>query len=131
MRSASPVESAHPAAALPWPEGRRGDRGSVTAEFATVVPTVLLVLACCLGGVQLTGQQLRLQDAAASAARSLARGESVSTASARSAQLVSGARLTASTRGAMICARVEAPGPAGLFAAVIVAASSCALAAGG
>jgi Flp pilus assembly protein TadG len=49
--------------------------GSITAEFAAVIPAVLLVLACSLAGIQLAAQQLRLQDAAATTARSLARGD--------------------------------------------------------
>jgi Flp pilus assembly protein TadG len=112
--------------------GDRGnrDRGSVTAEFATVVPAVLLVLACCLGGLQLAGTQLRLQDAAAAAARSIARGESAATASARADQLVAGARLARNDRGGMACVRLSSRG-AGPFAAITVTAASCALAAGG
>ena len=42
-----------------------GDRGSITAEFAAVVPAVMLVLAGSLVCLQLGSQQLRLQDAAA------------------------------------------------------------------
>ena len=102
----------------------------MTAEFATVIPAVLLVLACCLGGVQLAGQQLRLQDAAATAARSLARGDGVGAASAQVAQLVAGASLSRSDRGGMVCVRVNSPGPAGPFAAITVTAEGCALAAG-
>lgn len=102
----------------------------MTAEFATVVPAVLLVLACCLGGLQLAGTQLRLQDAAAAAARSLARGEGPATASARAAQLVAGARLARSDHGGMTCVRLRSPAPVGLFAALTVTAASCALAAG-
>ena len=119
MPSASPAEPRH-----------RRDRGSVTAEFATVVPAVLLVLACCLGGLQLATTQLRLQDAAAAAARSIARGESVAAASARAAQLVRGASLARSDRGGMTCVRLRSPGAAGPFAAVTVTAASCVLAAG-
>ncbi|WP_349899574.1 TadE family type IV pilus minor pilin [Parafrigoribacterium soli] len=107
-----------------------GDRGSVTAEFATVIPAVLLVLACCLGAVQLAGTQLRLQDAAAAAARSIARGDSAAVAAARAAQLVAGATLTRIDRGGMTCVRLRSRGPAGPFAAIAVTASSCALAAG-
>lgn len=95
-----------------------------------MIPAVLLVLACCLGGVQLVSQQLRLQDAAAAASRSLARGEDEGTASARVRQLVTGASLARSDRGGMVCVRLASPGPAGVFAAVRVAAASCALAVG-
>ncbi|WP_309615851.1 hypothetical protein [Salinibacterium sp.] len=32
------------------------NRGSVTAEFAVTLPAVILVLACCLSGLQVAGQ---------------------------------------------------------------------------
>jgi Flp pilus assembly protein TadG len=114
----------------PW-RGRRGERGSITAEFAAVVPAVILVLACCLGGLQVVGQQLRLQDAAAGAARSLARGESAGTASARVSQSVGSATLTYELRGGMLCARLTSGAAAGgVLGAIVVTASSCALAGG-
>lgn len=108
----------------------QGERGSVTAEFATVIPAVLLVLACCLGAVQLATQQLRLQDAAAAAARGLARGEAAGGTAARVAQLVPGASFVRNDHGGMVCVRLASPASSGLFAAVTVQAASCALAAG-
>ena len=54
--------------AVPGGSPGRRERGSVTAEFAIALPAVILVLACSLSGLQIAGQQLRLQDAAASAA---------------------------------------------------------------
>jgi Flp pilus assembly protein TadG len=104
----------------------------VTAEFATVVPAVILVLACCLSGLQLAGENLRLQDAAATAARSLARGESGSTASAHASGIVPGASLSRSDRGDLVCATVSAPATAagGLLRAMTLTASSCALGGG-
>jgi Flp pilus assembly protein TadG len=96
-----------------------------------VVPAVILVLACCLGGLQVVGQQLRLQDAAAGAARSLARGESVGTASARVSQSVSDATLSYESRGDMLCARLTSGAAAGgILGAITVTASSCAIAGG-
>ena len=55
---------------------RHGDRGSVTAEFAVVVPAVVLVV--LLTAATLTGaaRQVRLEQAVAQAARLAARGES-------------------------------------------------------
>ena len=47
----------------------------MTAEFAAVLPAVVLVLAVCLSGVQVATAQLRLQDASADASRLLGRGE--------------------------------------------------------
>jgi hypothetical protein len=57
--------------------GVGAQRGSITAEFAVALPAVVLVLAMCLGCLQLGAQRLRLQDAAAVGARALARGDTV------------------------------------------------------
>jgi hypothetical protein len=101
----------------------------VTAEFAVAMPAVLLVLATALGGVQLAGLQLRLQDAAADAARGLGRGEPGSTIERRLQEQVPGATLTTQTTpDDVVCARVTAvPGwPTGL-AGIRIEATACAL----
>jgi len=105
------------------------ERGSVTAEFAAVIPAVMLVLALCLGGVQVAGQQIRLADAAADAARSLARGDGEGRSTARARQAVPNAALRVEHRGEFICARVSAPAPAP-FGLLTVEATGCALAGG-
>lgn len=105
---------------------RVDDRGSVTAEFAVALPAVILVLAACLTGMQAVGQQLRLADATAHAARSLARGESADVAAARAAREVPGASITQSTDGDLTCVTGSAPAALGLT----VTASSCALSGG-
>ncbi|TFC81902.1 hypothetical protein E3O45_00705 [Cryobacterium sp. TMS1-20-1] len=107
----------------------QANRGSITAEFATALPAVVLVLACCLGAVQVVGVQVRLTDAAATAARVLSRGDSVARAAALVAGTVSGAGLAAERRGEFVCARVTATG-SGLFAELTLEARSCALAGG-
>ena len=93
----------------------------MTAEFAAVVPAVLLVLACCLAGLQLGGQQVRLQDAAAATARSLARGDP--------APAIGGAAVVTRTKGALLCARLTASSTDPLLP-VELSAESCALAGG-
>lgn len=105
--------------------GACSDRGSVTAEFAAVVPAVVLLLALCLGGLQLTSHQLRVQDAAAVAARVTARGEPGS-ASGYVAQLVPGASLSVDARGELVCAVVRAAPAAGPFRGITLIGSSCA-----
>lgn len=99
----------------------------MAAEFAAVVPAVILVLACCLSGLQLSTQQLRVQSAASVSVRSVARGASVPVGT-----LVSGATATVQRHGNLVCVRVTAPGRifAGLFGTVTLAASGCALAGG-
>jgi hypothetical protein len=105
--------------------GSRGEAGSVTAEFAAVLPAVVVVLACCLAGIQLAAQQVRLQDAAAAAARSVARGDSLDAA----AELVPHSRLRVEHRGEIVCVTASAPGSAlvGMLRGIAVSASSCAL----
>lgn len=105
---------------------RVDDRGSVTAEFAVALPAVVLLFALCLTGMQAVGQQLRLADATAHAARSLARGESADVAAARAAREVPGASITQSTDGDLTCVTASAPAALGLT----VTASSCALSGG-
>jgi hypothetical protein len=101
------------------------ERGSVTAEFATVIPAVLLVLAACLAGLQLSSHQVRLQQVAAMAARSVARGEPVGGV----AGLLPGTTLRVERRGEFACVTASAAGSrtAGLIGAFTVNASSCAL----
>lgn len=112
-----------------WRPGNSADHGSVTAEFAAVVPAVLLVLAVCLGGVQIVGQQLRLTDAAADAARSLARGDSTAVAAARVHQGVGTTRMSTENSGEFVCVRLTSAAAFGPAASVgfTVAARGCAL----
>jgi hypothetical protein len=103
------------------------DRGSAVAEFAVALPAVMLVLAMVLGGVQLAVLQVRLQDAAADAARSLGRGDSSAGVTAQLGQQVPGARWSSSRSGALVCAHLAASagGPAALLG-LTVSATSCA-----
>jgi Flp pilus assembly protein TadG len=101
------------------------EAGTVAAEFAVAVPAVMLVLACCLGSVQLASQQVRLQDAAAVAARATARGDPVDVG-----RLVPGASAAIESGGELVCVTATVHGP-GLFGALTLTARSCALAGGG
>lgn len=55
---------------------RSGQRGMVTAEFAVVLPAVVLVLALSLGALGLAWDQIRCVDAARAGARAASRGDS-------------------------------------------------------
>lgn len=68
-----------PLSTSPQSVGRR-QRGSVTAELAIALPAVLVILAVLLLAVSAGILQLRLEEAARAAARSVARGESTSLA---------------------------------------------------
>ena len=99
----------------------------MTAEFAVALPAVVLVLAFCLSGLQLAGQQLRLQDAAALAARSLARGDDPGPVTDR---LAPGATIASSDDGRLVCATLTSSGGVVLLPGLVVSASSCAWAGG-
>ena len=90
---------------------------------------MVLVLACCLGAVQVVGVQVRLTAASATAARALSRGEAPGRAAGLVSGAVSGASLAAERRGEFVCARVTAAG-SGLFAGLALEARSCSLAGG-
>jgi hypothetical protein len=103
----------------------RDDRGSVTAEFAAVLPAVVLVLGCALGAMQLAAEQLRLQGADDQAVRLLGRGDP----GAR--ELVVAVNPNASimvhSSGDLVCAEARAPASIGILLGVTIAASACAL----
>jgi hypothetical protein len=103
------------------------DRGSAVAEFAVALPAVLLVLAMVLGGIQLGALQVRVQDAAADAARSLGRGDPASVLASRLTRQVPGAHWSSTRSGALVCAHLAASagGPAALLG-LTVSATSCA-----
>lgn len=55
---------------------KRCAQGSVTAEFAVILPVVVLVIAMVINVIAIGMHQSKLHQAASSAARQLARGES-------------------------------------------------------
>jgi hypothetical protein len=110
------------------PSPSEAERGSVTAEFAVAMPAVLLVLATALGGVQLAGLQLRLQDASADAARGLGRGDSSAQVEQILGRQVPGATVTVTKPGDVVCARLTAaPEWPTALVGIRVEAMSCAL----
>ena len=104
----------------------RGDRGSVVAEFAVALPAVVLVLMLGAGALGAGARLVRLQDAAADAARLAARGEAPARIAAVVAAEVPGAASVITERGDLVC--VTASADAGL--PMTLAATSCALAGG-
>lgn len=105
---------------------RGNDRGSITAEFAIVLPGVVLVLGLCLAAVQAGGQQLRLTDAAATAARALGRGESVEQATALANGVAErSVQLSVHRPAPVVCVDATAH-PDGFFATLTLRARACA-----
>lgn len=102
----------------------RREAGSVTAEFAAVIPAVMLVLALCMWGLHAAALQVRVTDAAADAARILARGDDLSTAQQRVSHLVRGASVSSATEDVFVCATVSSRTAT---VPLTVSARSCAL----
>lgn len=96
----------------------RDDRGSITAEFVTVMPAVLVILACCLGGLRLAGEQLRLQDAAGLAARAIARGDPAP---------ATGAQIARTDRDGLVCVTASTSERLGILGTIVLKGSGCAL----
>jgi hypothetical protein len=76
-KSGSKADAHGPYKVSPYGEWNRlDDKGSVTAEFAIILPGVLLVLFIALSVLGLQASRIALVEVAAEAARALARGES-------------------------------------------------------
>jgi Flp pilus assembly protein TadG len=91
------------------------DDGMVTAEFAVALPSLVLVVAAAIGGVVAVTDELRCVDAAATAARLAARGDSLTAVRATALhQAPDGAVLqltsTPTTVTATVVVRIGGPG---------------------
>jgi Flp pilus assembly protein TadG len=107
--------------------GRQGDRGMVTAEFAVALPAFVLVVAAAICGVAAMTAQLRCVDAADLAARMAARGEPVSVVRTTALGTApADARLTltdtATEVTATVRARLAPPGLSSVLPGIVVAA---------
>ncbi|WP_423918611.1 pilus assembly protein [Frigoribacterium sp. 2-23] len=108
-----------------------GDRGSVTVEFAVVLPGLLLVAAILLAAVGVSVKAVAVADAAAVLARQAARGDASSLESTLAA-LAPGATASRHDAADLVCVDVRrrvALGP--LREAVDLSSRSCAPRAGG
>lgn len=103
----------------------REDHGVVSAEFAIVLPAVLVVLGLVIGGVMLTAHRVTLVSAAADVARLEARGD-LAVAGERLAALPHAASVARSSRGALHCVTLESRPGVGLLSRIPLTATSCA-----
>ncbi|QGV79362.1 TadE family type IV pilus minor pilin [Streptomyces ficellus] len=96
---------------MPSSEGG-GDRGSVTAEAATVLPVLALFTMALVWALMATAAHIQCVDAARAGARAVARSEprAQAVAAARSAA-PDGARVAVDRTGDLWRVRVEAPSP--------------------
>ncbi|UOQ56528.1 pilus assembly protein [Leucobacter allii] len=101
----------------------------MTAEFAVVMPAVLVVLGLAIGGVLLAAHRLVLVSLVGEVARLEARGD-LDLAAARLAETAAGAEVERERDGPLHCVSVsERPGD-GLLAAIGVSALACAAVSG-
>lgn len=108
----------------------RDDVGGVAAEFAVTLPAVLLVLAAAVGILNAQAQRVVLQDAAADAARLLARGDDPQRAASVVAAAVPGARLEVDIDADLVCVDATAALRVVADLPVDLHARSCALGGG-
>jgi hypothetical protein len=106
------------------------DTGSVTVEFAVVLPAILLVTALVVGASAASAQSVRLADAAAVVARQTARGDA-GRVGAVLQELAPGASVQTQARGDLVCVVLRRPVDVGPLTGVVVLTSrSCAPALG-
>ena len=110
--------------------GVRGEQGSVSAELALALPVVVLVLLLGAGALGAASRQVALQDASADAARLLGRGEGQDAAARVVHQAVSGAEVSSSRSGDLVCVTTSLDVSVGALIRLPLRASSCALAGG-
>ncbi|WP_375385597.1 TadE family type IV pilus minor pilin [uncultured Microbacterium sp.] len=106
-----------------------GDEGAVVAEFAVALPAVAVVLLLAAGALGACAQQVRLQDAAADAARLAGRGESEARVLSTVAEV--GGAAAIDHRGDLVCVTASSSGLVSLGSLGALSATSCALAGGG
>jgi Flp pilus assembly protein TadG len=105
------------------------ETGSVSAEFAMILPALAVVVALGVTAAQCGVVQMRLADAAADAARLIGRGEGAGSAAARVQAAQSGASMSVQRDGVLVCvttSAVPAGGVASTFT-VELSATGCAL----
>ena len=108
--SASPSGRRTGARTAGWPRG--GETGAVTAEYAVLLPVIAFVLVSVLLAGAAAVQQVRGQDAAASAARILARGDDEAAARDAVARMAGDdASLSHTIKGGWVTVEVVQPGP--------------------
>ena len=105
---------------------RLDEQGAAAAEFAVVLPAIVLVVLFGVGALAAGARQVRLQDAVADAARVVARGDDPGKAHALVASV--GGTAEVEDRGDLVCVNARAPSTVPFLPDVW--ASSCALAGG-
>lgn len=102
----------------------KGEGGSVTAEFAILIPMVLVILGIAISSITLSAHRVTLTSAAAEIARLEARGD-IESAQTRLSQLHS-TRIDRINDGQLLCVTLTARPAAGVLEVLEVRAKGCA-----
>lgn len=108
-----------------WSEVWGDERGAVTAEFALVLPAVLVVLGLVVGGILLATHRITLVSLAGEVSRAEARGDD-DVAAAVLARIGRDVDVKRSDEGALHCITLTSSPGAGLLSRVAVTANACA-----
>lgn len=103
----------------------RDERGGVSAEFAVVLPALLLVLGVVIGAILLAGTRVTLVSAAHDVARLEARGD-VALAANRLSQLPGRITVSRDTTAGILCVQLEARPGQGILASITITGVGCA-----
>lgn len=104
----------------------RCERGGSTAEFAIVLPVILVVVGIVVGALMLASIRVALVSGAHDIARLEARGDSA-LVSQRITTLPKGSSIEREHRGDLLCVNVSAAPGKGVLAALTVSGQGCAL----
>lgn len=104
---------------------RHDERGTVTAEFAIVVPAVLAVLGLVVGGISLAAHRITLVSVSAEVARFEARGDA-DLAEDQLAVLGDRVMVDREDVGALLCVTLRSRPAGGPLAHLAVESRSCA-----
>ncbi len=103
-------------------------RGSATAEFAIALPAIVLMLLVMSAMIAAQGKQILLQDAAADAARLIARDDDIVRAESAITGVVPGASMRVVLEGGDVC--ITASATVSIVVPLTLSARACALAGG-
>lgn len=107
-----------------WPFVRE-ERGSVTAEFAIVLPLVVGVLGVVIASISLASHSIGLVSLSAEVARLEARGDSLQASSVLE-HAMPGTRVARENEGGLLCVTMRAQPAKGLLSGITISATSCA-----
>lgn len=102
------------------------ERGGVTAEFAVVLPAILLIIGLVIGATMLSASRVAHVSAAYDLARLEARGDHA-LATERRKDLPPGATAATTTDGNLLCVTVTSNPGRGVLSAITLSATGCAV----